>query len=30
MVDVLVKKYPGPAKKINITVLRLLLSRIDE
>jgi len=30
MVDVLVKKYPGPAKKINITVPHLLLSRIDE
>ena len=30
MVDVPVEKYLGPAEKINITVPRLLLSRIDE
>lgn len=30
VVDVQVEKYLGPAEKINITVPRLLLSRIDE
>lgn len=30
VVDVPVEKYLGPAEKINITVPRLLLSRIDE
>jgi predicted RNase H-like HicB family nuclease len=30
MVDVPVEKYLGPAEKINITIPRLLLSRIDE
>jgi metal-responsive CopG/Arc/MetJ family transcriptional regulator len=29
-VEVPVEKYLGPAEKINITVPRLLLSRIDE
>ena len=30
VVDVPVEKYLGPAEKINITIPRLLLSRIDE
>ena len=30
LVDVPVEKYLGPAEKINITVPRLILSRIDE
>ncbi|MCF8208802.1 MAG: type II toxin-antitoxin system HicB family antitoxin [Rhodoferax sp.] len=30
LVDVPVEKYLGPAEKINITVPRLLLSRIDD
>lgn len=30
VVDVPVEKYLGPAEKVNITVPRLLLSRIDE
>ena len=30
VVDVPVEKYLGPAEKINITVPRLILSRIDE
>ena len=30
MVDVPVEKFLGPAEKVNITVPRLLLSRIDE
>jgi predicted RNase H-like HicB family nuclease len=30
VVDIPVEKYLGPAEKINITVPRLLLSRIDE
>jgi hypothetical protein len=30
VVDVPVEKYLGPAEKINITVPRLVLARIDE
>ena len=30
VVDVPVEKYLGPAEKINITVHRLVLARIDE
>lgn len=30
LVDVPVEKYLGPAEKINITVPRLVLARIDE
>ena len=30
VVDVPVEKYLGPAEKINITLPRLLLSRIDD
>ena len=30
VVEVLVEKYFGPAEKINITLPRLLLSRIDD
>ena len=30
VVDVPVEKYLGPAEKINITVPRLILARIDE
>ncbi len=30
MIDVPVEKYLGPAEKINITVPKLVLARIDE